>query len=146
MPNIATLLKGEILRLSRRAARAEIEATARASAQQRKYIATLRREVATLKRDLAHLRRRMGRDSTIEPKAAEGTRLRFVAKGFRSQRNRLGLSAAECGKLLGVSAQSIYNWEHQVSTPRPEQLRRIAGLRGLGKREARSRLAQLEGR
>jgi DNA-binding XRE family transcriptional regulator len=37
--------------------------------------------------------------------------MRFVAKGFKSLRQRLGFSAAQIGKLLGVSEQSIYNWE-----------------------------------
>ena len=69
--------------------------------------------------------------------------MRFVAKGLRSQRSRLGLSAAEFGKLLGVSAQSIYNWEHEVAHPRSEQISKLASLRGLGKREAAERLKSM---
>jgi DNA-binding transcriptional regulator YiaG len=69
--------------------------------------------------------------------------MRFVAKGLRSQRNRLGLSAAEFGKLVGVSAQSVYNWERKLATPRPGQLTSLAALRGIGKREAHARLEQL---
>ena len=70
------------------------------------------------------------------------TRVRFVAKGLRSQRSRLGLSAADFGKLLGVSAQSVYNWEHDVARPRAEQLSKLAALRTIGKREAGQRLKQ----
>ena len=69
--------------------------------------------------------------------------MRFVAKGLRTQRGRLGLSAAQFGTLLGVSAQSIYNWEHETAHPRGEQLAKLASLRGIGKREAEARLAQL---
>ena len=59
------------------------------------------------------------------------------------QRERLGLSAEDFGKLLGVSAQSIYNWEHEKARPRAEQLAKVAALRGIGKREAKARLDQL---
>ena len=69
--------------------------------------------------------------------------VRFVAKGLKSQRSRLALSAADYGSLVGVSAQSIYNWEQGHASPRPAQLKMIAALRGLGKREAQERLKQL---
>ena len=46
--------------------------------------------------------------------------------------------------LLGVSAQTVYNWEAKKATPRAAQLEAIAALRGIGKREAQSRLAALE--
>ena len=59
------------------------------------------------------------------------------------QRERLGLSAEDFGKLLGVSAQSIYNWEHEKARPRAEQLGKVATLRGIGKREAKVRLDQV---
>lgn len=143
MPNIATLLKDEIVRLSKRAARKELEPTLRLSAQQRRHIAALRREVATLKRDLSLLKRKVATGQASRQNEGSGARLRFVAKGFRSHRTRLGLSAAELGKLLGVSAQSIYNWERKISSPGADQLHRIAALRNLGKREARSKLDEL---
>lgn len=47
------------------------------------------------------------------------------------------------GWLIGVSAQSIYNWERNVSKPRDGQLVRLSALRGIGKREATERLKQL---
>lgn len=72
-------------------------------------------------------------------------RVRFAAKGLRSQRNRLGLSQTDLGTLLGVSAQSIYNWESESTRPRDEQLAKLAALRGIGKREAGARLKQLIG-
>ena len=53
-----------------------------------------------------------------------------------SQRRRLGLSAAECGLLVGASAQSIYNWEEGKARPRAQHLPAIFALRALGRREA----------
>jgi transcriptional regulator with XRE-family HTH domain len=50
------------------------------------------------------------------------------------------LSAAQLALLLGVSEQSIYNWETKKATPRKEQLAAIIAMRGIGKREAHERL------
>src|SRR5207248_252885 len=68
--------------------------------------------------------------------------VRFVAKGLKSMRKRLGLSAAQLAALVGVSEQSVYNWETKKATPRKEQFAAIIALRGLGKREAQRRLAE----
>ena len=60
---------------------------------------------------------------------AEGKR--FSSRGLRTHRNKLGLSAAEYAGLVGVSAQTIYNWERETSRPRVEQAAAIAALRSL---------------
>ena len=75
-------------------------------------------------------------DTTVKP-------ARFSTKGLRVQRERLGLSAENFGKLLGVSAQSIYHWEHEKARPRAEQVLKVAALRGIAKREAEARLDHL---
>lgn len=74
-----------------------------------------------------------------------GTALRFSAKGFTKLRQRLGLSAAAMGTLLGVTAQSVYKWEDGKARPRATQLQAIAAVRKMGKREAASHLASLGG-
>jgi DNA-binding transcriptional regulator YiaG len=66
----------------------------------------------------------------------EESSLRFRAAGFASHRKRLGLSAAQASKLLGVSSLSVYKWEAGKSHPRSSQLPAIARFRKLGKREA----------
>jgi DNA-binding XRE family transcriptional regulator len=71
--------------------------------------------------------------------------LRFTAKGLASQRSRLGLSAHECGLLVGASGQSIYNWEDGKARPRAKHLQALAALRGMGKKEAAARLSELRG-
>jgi DNA-binding transcriptional regulator YiaG len=144
MPHIGALLKLEIARLSRREIRAEVQATKKASAQYRRHIAALRRQVATLERQMGLLqRRRLDGSSTATAAQSSEQKVRFVAKGLKSQRARLGLSAADYARLVGVSAQSIYNWEQGHANPRQEQLAIIAKLRGIGKREARQYLDQL---
>lgn len=145
MPNIAGLLKAEIVRLSNKTVRQHLEPVKTASATHRRQIAALKRQMQALERELAKLRRSAGAARPQAEPAAESTKNRFVAKGLRSLRARLGLSAEEFGKLVGVSAQSVYNWEQERARPRPSQVSAIAALRSVGKREAMARLAELDG-
>lgn len=144
MANIGALLKDEIARLSRKEVRRQVESMRKASAQYRRHIASLKREVAALRREVARLsgRVRKGGSGAPEPVAAS---VRFAPKGLRTHRQRLGLSANDYGKLAGVSAQSVYNWEQGVAKPRAGQRATLAALRGVGKREATARLQQLNG-
>lgn len=141
MPNLAGVLKEEIARLARRATKADVEALKKSSALHRKHLAALKRDVVQLQRQLAALARRAGDGAAKASSAGDDLPpMRFQAKGLRSQRGRLGLSAGEFGKLAGVSAQTIYNWERETVHPGREQLARLVALRGIGKREATRRL------
>ena len=146
MPNIATVLKEEIARVARKAVRSEIAGLKKASAAYRAEIAALKRRTQTLEQAL----RRAGRSSAgarasagAADEAASPT-LRFSAKGLLSQRKRLGLSAENCGLLVGASGQSVYNWESGKARPRAVHLASIAALKACGKKEAHARLAALK--
>jgi len=140
MANLGAMLKEEITRLSRKEARKQVEPVRKAAASHRGDIAALKRQVALLQRQLKSLGRVSPKTEAPNKEAAP---IRFVAKGMPSLRSRLGLSQNDFGKLVGVSTQSIYNWEHGKSVPRKAQLAVLAGLRGLGKRQAQERLQQL---
>jgi DNA-binding transcriptional regulator YiaG len=143
MPNVGALLRDEITRLARREIRGLVEPVRKASAQYRREIAALKRQVAQQQRRLSLLERKAARSAAATPAAPGPAQVRFVARGLHSQRTRLGLSASNYGRLVGVSSQTIYNWEQGVSKPHQEQLAKLSALRGLGKREAEARLAQL---
>ncbi len=141
MANLAALLKSEISRIARKEVRAETAALKKASAHYRSEIAALKKRIANLESAL----NKLGKASKRAPATAEESEpqaLRFRADGFASLRQKLGLSAAEMARLLGVSAQSVYHWEGGKSKPRTGQLAAIAQVRKLGKREAATLLAQ----
>jgi DNA-binding transcriptional regulator YiaG len=148
MPNIAAVLKDEIARIARKEARAQTAEFKKASAQYRAHIAALRRRIEDLERQLKRANKAGARS---EAAAAEDdgdsqtTARRFSATRLAAQRKKLGLSAADFAALIGVSGQSVYKWEHGEARPRARQLEAIAALRGIGKREAAARLAQLHG-
>ena len=81
--------------------------------------------------------------SEVQDTEEGGSRARISAKGLKTLRTKLGLSAAEFGQLAGASGQSIYNWEQGKNAPRAKQVEVLAALRKLGKREARTRLEAL---
>ena len=143
MANIAGVLREEILRLARKEIRKQTSAARKASAPYRKDIAKLKRCVSDLHRRLTPLQKQVLRSVPAQVEPADSDHVRFTAKGLRSQRSRLGLSAADYGKLVGVTGQSIYSWEQGTSRPRRQQVAKIASIRHLGKREARARLEQL---
>lgn len=140
MSNIATALKAEIIRLARKELRSETAKLKKASAQYRSDIAALKRRVATLEKQLSGKTAK----TTAAPVSRDAdTRIRYSAKGLGAHRQRLGLSAADMGILLGVSAKTIYSWEAGNSRPRQQQMAAIGAVRGIGKREAEARLKQL---
>lgn len=143
MPNVGAILKSEITRLSRKTVREQIGPLHTTTNSLRKQHAALKKQVQELQRELAQLRRASER-ARPEPEAVNGTQHRFSAKGLKSLRDRLDLSAGDFGLLLDVGGQTIYNWESEKTIPRPAQLPAIAELRSIGKREARRRVEALQ--
>lgn len=135
-------LKSEFVRLARKEVRKEVEGLRKAAAQHRTEIAELKRQVAALAKLVAKQSGKPARQ-TGEPEGGEAAAsIRFSPKGFATHRKRLGLSAAETGILIGVSTPTIYGWEGGTK-PRQSQMPAIAAFRGMGKREAQARLAEV---
>lgn len=144
MPNIARVLKDEMTRIARKEIRSQTGATKRAAAQHRRDLAYLKRMVAEFQKEVAFLARQEKKRVKSRPAAdetAEGKR--FSPRWVRIHRERLGLSAENYGKLVGVSGLSIYNWETGRARPRQQYLAALAEVRGLGKREALKRLEMM---
>jgi len=141
MPNIGTVLKSEISRVSRKEVRGETQGLKKSISQYRAQIADLRRRMQTLEQQVKRLGKFSARAAPAAAAAEEpASNVRFSAKGLANHRRRLGLSAAAMAKLLGVSALSVYKWESGKVRPRARQIEAIASLRGLGKKEAAQRL------
>jgi DNA-binding transcriptional regulator YiaG len=147
MANLASLLSDKIRRLARREIRAQTRKTRRLTAQHRRDIAALKRQVAALARTIAFLEKQEQRRVASPPPLPQEVKgVRFSARSVKAQRARLGLSAKDFGRLVGVSALTIYSWESGKSRPRKKQLAGLAAVRRLGKREVRQHLEMLGGR
>ena len=67
---------------------------------------------------------------------------RTVVTCRRGKSSRRG--QADYAALVGVSAMTIYNWEHGKTKPAKEQLAALVAVRRLGKREAERRWEMLD--
>jgi DNA-binding transcriptional regulator YiaG len=139
MPTVLPMLNEHIRRLARREIRSHTSKVKKAAAQYRRDIAALKRLVRSLTSRLSTVERGGGQRATADVSADN---LRFRADGLRTHRSKLGISARDYGKLVGVSGLTIYHWEAGKSKPRQKQLPAIAAVRGLGKREALRRLEE----
>lgn len=143
MSTFANQLKSEISRLAKKEVRTETQALKKASTQYRSEIATLKRRIAGLEAQIKKEGKGAGRVKAAEIMDEKyGTSHRFRVAGFAALRKKLNISAAEMGKLLGVSAQSVYHWETGKTKPRASQLAAIAEVRKMGKRAVAAKLAE----
>jgi DNA-binding transcriptional regulator YiaG len=142
MTNVASVLKAEISRIARKEARAEVESLRKASMQHRSAIAGLRRELASLQRQLKQAQR--GRAPDAEEPSPD-RKYRFSAARLAAHRAKLGLSAADYGRLVGMSGAMIYLWERGQTKPRADLVQQLGVLKGMGRRQIMERLQELKG-
>jgi DNA-binding XRE family transcriptional regulator len=151
MANLTSILNEQIRRLARREIRAQSKIVRKLTAQHRRDIAALKRQLTGLRKTVAFLekqeRRRVSRPAALAAGAhGSDSNVRFRSDGLKSHRARLGLSAADYGRLVGASGLSVYHWESGKARPRKAQVVKLASVRRLGKREALKRLTLLGGR
>jgi DNA-binding transcriptional regulator YiaG len=142
MSSIADVLKLEIARLARKEARSLTKPLHKASSQFRRDIAELKRQNAKARAEIARLQRQATKGGAAPTVDGASEKVRYSAVSVKAQRKRMGISAADFGKLIGVTAHTIYSWEHGASRPRRAQLAAFAAVRGIGKTEAKQRLEQ----
>jgi len=144
MPNFTSVLREEITRLAKRQVRRETGTTRRLSARHRRDIAELKRQVQDMTQRLAFLEKQERRRVAQSPAPAETEgNSRFSPKWLKAHRRKVGLSAADYAKLVGVSPLTIYKWEQGEFKPREQQVAALAAVRTLRKREALKRLEML---
>ena len=139
MTTFVNQLKSEIARIAKKEIRTETQQLKRTSALYRSDIAALKRHIVALEATVKKLSKGQPKP-VLKVDKESSTPLRFRASGFATLRKKLDLSAEQMGKLIGVSAQSVYHWEAEKSRPRASQLPAIAAARKLTKKEAWAKL------
>ena len=144
MPNVATVLKSEISRVARNEVRGETVPLKKAVSSYRAEIAALKRRAQTLEQALRRLSNGYMKAAPSSAVEQDTSQFRFSAKGLASQRQRLGLSSVQCGRLLGASDQSVHNWEHGKTRPLARHLAAIGAVRKMSKKNAADRLQSMQ--
>jgi len=147
MPNIGALLKEEIRRLAKKEARSLMASLRKDNAKLKRTAAEHKRRLAVLERD----NRRLVAEADV--RLAEGVKARpeEVAQArigpsrIRALRKRLRLSQAELGQLLGVTGNTVFNWENKAGKLklRDKAKAAIVAARKLSAKEARRKIELL---
>ena len=142
MPDVAAVLRQEIQRLARKEVRDQVVPLKKSVTELRKKVSDTQREIGTLQKAVRTLEREAALRLTETPKPVpdSDTKIRFSPKWVATDRKRLGLSAEDYGRLVGVSGQTIYSWERGTSRPREERLPAWAAPRSRRDRASSSRL------
>jgi DNA-binding XRE family transcriptional regulator len=141
MANMAKVLKDEIARIAKRQLRAETVSMKKDTARLKRDIAALKRRLHVVERDNRQLVKRaaQAKKATDEAPVEDNLkRFRPTGQTIITLRNKLGLTQGDLGKLLGVTAQSIYQYETRegkLSLRQPTKIA-LARIKKIGKREA----------
>jgi DNA-binding transcriptional regulator YiaG len=146
MSNVAKVLKAEIMRISRKEAKAATQGIGKSNTWLRKIVADLKKRVVLLEEENKRLVAAMRKYPVESPQKPdeETNQSRLTSKGIHSLRGRLGLSQADFGKLLGTTGHSVYLWEKKKGPLRLRDKTKAAllSIRGLGTKEAKEKLAE----
>jgi DNA-binding transcriptional regulator YiaG len=140
MPNIAAVLRNEIARVAKKELRKEVESLRKAVSSHRSEIAALKRTIQEQQKALRGLQKAKPQAAAADEVSAPAKPVRFSAARLAAQRQKLGLSAQDFGRLVGTTGQAVYNWEAGKARPTGDRLLAIAALRGIGKRQLAKRL------
>jgi DNA-binding transcriptional regulator YiaG len=146
MANIVKTMNEEIRRLARKEVKTVASALKKDTVRLKKFVASLRRELSAVGRIARRLAAAESRRQAAEVEAAPPAEadIRITAKGVRSVRRRLRLSAPQFAKLMETTTQTVYNWEKSQGPLRLRERTKaqLLAIRGIGAREAVARLTE----
>ncbi len=148
MPNVMQVLRSEITRLARKEVKASVTKVHKPTVQLKHDVAELKRTVSALVKATNIIRSVLDKIVADQPaESPEATaKARLTGKGIRSLRRKLGLSQAEFGRLIGVTAQAVVNMEKKQGPLAVRKVTRgaILAIRGIGAREAKARIKDMK--
>ena len=112
MSNLTSVLKSEIIRISRKEINAATKPLKSANSLLKKTVAELKKRISFLESQYKQL---LSSQATAETQISSEVpeNLRITSKTILSLRTKLGLSQESFGKLLGVSSNAIHTMEHK---------------------------------
>ncbi len=99
MPNIASILKSEIIRIVRKEIRNEVQSTKKIMSDFRTQITQLKRQVKALEQQVTKTSKANDKLAAASCVDGDTSNMRFSAKGLAAQRKRLDLSVVATAKI-----------------------------------------------
>ena len=151
MPNLNAMFRDEIRRVARQELTQSIGTL-------KSTVAELKDAVADLKKRCRNYEKQLGLSQAAlavrTPELSESPipdedidKVKPTSKMIKELRKKLGVSQVEMASLLGVTSQSVSNWERKKGTLslRNATKRALIRLRNMSKREAVTRLTDIAG-
>jgi DNA-binding transcriptional regulator YiaG len=143
MGKLDTILKSEIVRLSKREMRKVTVPLGRDVRSLKSTDSQLRRTVSLLEKVAARQESEMASErSRLQAAPEEVKKARFSPRLIRLLRKRLSITQRELAALAGVTVGAIYQWEQGLFEPRDDKKRALVALRKLGRREVKRLLGE----
>lgn len=145
MPNISSVLKTEITRLSRKEIKSSISPLQKNSSQLKKTISDLKKKISNLESEVKKLQSFHKKEVNAQVSSEMPGKVRITSKTILAARKKLGLSQNQFAKLLGVSSQAVYIMENKGGklNLRTNTMEKYQSIKGMGKREAKKILEEI---
>ena len=144
MPNLSSVLRSEIIRLSRKEIKSAVAPLKNTNTALKKSMVELKKKIAALESENRHLKSSQTITDGNQPSQEVPENTRITSKTITSLRSKLGLSQETFGKLLGVSSNAVFSMEHKKGQlkPRSSTLSKLLTLKNMGKREVQKKLEE----
>ena len=147
MGKVETIIKSEIVRLSKREMRKVSVPLGRDIRLLKSTVSQIRKAVLVLQRFVAQKQKELPkREIRLEAPPEEIKNARFSPALIQSLRKRLGITQKELAILAGVTVGAAHLWETGKFLPSGEKRGAIVALRKLRRREVRELLDQKRAR
>jgi DNA-binding transcriptional regulator YiaG len=142
MSKLEATIKFEIERLAKREIR-KVSVPLKRDVRSIKSVASqLRKSVLGLQRFVSQQEKQMGPKPVPEVTPDDMKKARFSPQLIKSLRKHLGVSQRELANLAGVTVGAVFKWEKGSFEPKDAKKKILAGLRKLGRQEARRLLEE----
>ncbi len=137
MPNLDKIFKDEIRRITRSETKAAVMPLQKSIAKLKEMLRELKRQVPLSVQPASEEALRPGPGPGPAGKITE-----LTPQMIRARRERLGLSMNKFAQVLGVNNNSVFNWEHGKTKPKPAMIAKLLAAGNLDQRETSEILAQ----
>ena len=143
MGKVGSIIKSEIIRLTRREIRQVSIPLGRDVRSLKNTVSQLRKSVVSLERFVAQRQKELSKHEVrLEAPPEEIKQSRFSPRLLQSLRKRLGITQKELAILAGVSVGAAHLWETGKFRPKDNKMGPLVALKKLNRREVRELLKQ----
>lgn len=143
MAKLESIIKSEIIRLSKQEIRKVLSPLRRDVRLLRATVSKLRKSASELDRfRVAQEKILSKQEIKLEPSPEEVESSRFSPRLFRSLRKKMGVTQRDLAVLCGVTLGAVQSWESGKFRPKDEKRKVLVGLRKLGRSEVKKLLTQ----